>query len=90
MSPQSEPEPKKTDAEEIVDLKKEAARLDTNIKQLDDMAHQYGIRQMVAEAQVVVLTEQLDEAKKRISELEEAEQKRKGVYLDESEGLEGR
>lgn len=76
-----EPIEVKSNEAEIADLKIKASVLDTNIKQLDDIAHQYGIRQMIAESQVVSLTEDLKEAKRRISELEEREQKRKGEQI---------
>lgn len=71
-------EPKKTDAEEIADLKVKADVITIQIKQLDDMAHQYKMRAMIADSQIVSLTEDLDEAKKKMSELEE---KQKGVTL---------
>ena len=64
--------------EEIADLKLKADVIDLQIKQLDDISHQYGIRQMIADAQIVSLTEDLDEAKKKMNELEE---KQKGVQL---------
>lgn len=71
-------EPKKTDAEEISYLKTKADVISIQIKQLDDISHQYRIRQMVADSQIVSLTEDLDEAKKKMSELEN---KQKGVLL---------
>lgn len=74
-------DPKKPDSEEIVELKNKVKAIDVEIKRLDDISHQYGIRQMIADSQIVSLTEDLDEAKKKMSELEEREQKRKGEHI---------
>lgn len=71
---------------EIEDLKKQILLLTTSISQLEDVIHQYSMRETIAKVTMDAQLEEMDEAKKRISELEN----KRGVTLNEFKGLEGR